>query len=71
MLRLLQQPFWILIKDQSCNTVTKTDKKHGDEYAREKLAIDPKRKYADCGGGPTVTTTNMGTVLRAAVNLGN
>lgn len=47
--------------------MTETDKKDGDEYAREKTAacqkgsdfvIDPKRKHADRRGGPTATTAN-------------
>lgn len=47
--------------------MTETDKKGGDEYAREKITacqkgsdfvIDPKGKNADRGGGPTVTTAN-------------
>lgn len=39
MLRLLEQQFWVLlsVSDQSCNTLTKTDEKHGDGHARERL----------------------------------
>ncbi|KAI1238995.1 hypothetical protein IHE44_0012093 [Lamprotornis superbus] len=38
----LTAPFWTLIRELSCNTVTKTDQKDGYEHAREKITACQK-----------------------------